>query len=129
MPIIPTIRCRSLQASVGFYTNILDFRHVGGDDSPDDPSFGVLEREDGLVYLSSHSGDGAFGQAVAILVNDVDELFRTYVGRGLITPDNPNSPVHQGPIDQTWGTREFYVNDPDGNTLRFIQESNTGITA
>jgi len=25
------------------------------------------------------------------------------------------------PVDQTWGTREFYVTDPDGNTLRFRQ--------
>ena len=35
----------------------------------------------------------------------------------------PNAPkqVHEGPIDQTWGTREFYVDDPDGNTLRFTQ--------
>jgi hypothetical protein len=22
---------------------------------------------------------------------------------------------------KTWGTREFYVDDPDGNTLRFTQ--------
>jgi hypothetical protein len=29
--------------------------------------------------------------------------------------------VHEGPIDQTWGTREFYVEDLDGNTLRFTQ--------
>jgi hypothetical protein len=29
--------------------------------------------------------------------------------------------VHEGPIEQTWGTREFYVDDPDGNTLRFTQ--------
>jgi hypothetical protein len=27
--------------------------------------------------------------------------------------------VHAAPVDQTWGTREFYVSDPDGNTLRF----------
>ena len=26
------------------------------------------------------------------------------------------------PIDQSWGTREFYVDDPDGNTLRFIEQ-------
>jgi len=24
-------------------------------------------------------------------------------------------------IDQSWGTREFYVDDLDGNTLRFAQ--------
>src|SRR5438477_12190220 len=29
--------------------------------------------------------------------------------------------VHEGPIDQSWGTREFYVDDPDSNTLRFTQ--------
>jgi hypothetical protein len=27
--------------------------------------------------------------------------------------------VHEGPIDQSWGMREFYVTDEDGNTLRF----------
>ena len=36
---------------------------------------------------------------------------------------NPDAPgmVHEGPINQTWGTREFYVDDPDGNTLRFVE--------
>jgi len=29
--------------------------------------------------------------------------------------------VHLGPVDQTWGTREFYVTDLEGNTLRFMQ--------
>jgi hypothetical protein len=50
-------------------------------------------------------------------------LFRKFQQRGLRTPGNPEKPeaVHEGPIDQTWGTREFYVDDPDGNTLRFIQ--------
>jgi len=24
-----------------------------------------------------------------------------------------------GPVDQTWGTREMYVRDADGNCLRF----------
>jgi hypothetical protein len=28
-------------------------------------------------------------------------------------------PVHRGPVDQTWGIREFYVTDADGNMLRF----------
>ena len=37
-----------------------------------------------------------------------------------IKPDAPKV-VHEGPVDQTWNTREFYVEDPDGNTLRFTQ--------
>lgn len=27
--------------------------------------------------------------------------------------------LEEGPVNQTWGMREFYVRDPDGNTLRF----------
>jgi uncharacterized glyoxalase superfamily protein PhnB len=65
------------------------------------------------------SGDGAFGCAINVEVDDVDALFATYVARGLDPSHHPDSPVHQGPTDQTWGTRELYVTDPDGNTLRF----------
>jgi hypothetical protein len=73
--------------------------------------------------LSSHRGHGEFGQAIAVLTDDVDALFRKFRARGLRTPGNPEAPtmVHEGPIDQSWGTSEFYVDDPDGNTLRFMQ--------
>src|SRR5436190_9395822 len=119
MAIIPTVRCSRMKASIAFYTNVLDFEYVDGDDDTTDPSFSVLMREGDSIYLSSHRGDGTYGQAIAVLVDDVDALFRKFRDRGLTTPGN--SEVHQGPIDQTWGTREFYVNDPDGNTLRFTQ--------
>ncbi|WP_394354236.1 VOC family protein [Pedobacter ghigonis] len=52
-------------------------------------------------------------------VRDVDFLFAKFVSRGL--EGKSGSPVHQGPVDQTWGRREFYVTDPDGNTLRYCQ--------
>ena len=112
-----------MERSVAFYTKVLDFELVEADDEPGDPSFSVLSRNGSLLFLSSHRGDGEFGQAIAVLTDDVDSIFRTFRGRGLQTPGNPESPqaVHEGPIDQTWGTREFYVDDPDGNTLRFIQ--------
>jgi catechol 2,3-dioxygenase-like lactoylglutathione lyase family enzyme len=122
MAIIPTVRCSRLKTSVAFYTNVLDFDCVehGGDD---DPSFSVLMRGGALLILSSHGGDGAFGQAVVVLTDDVDALFRRFRARGLETLGNPEAPaaVHEGPISQTWGTREFYVDDPDGNTLRFVE--------
>ena len=123
MSIIPTVRCRSMKASLTFYTHVLDFEHVDGDDSLDDPSFNVLSRDGDQLYLSSHRGDGEFGQAIAVTVGDVDALFHKFRERGLKTPGNPDAPehVHEGPIDQSWGTREFYVDDPDGNTLRFTQ--------
>ena len=122
MAIIPTVRCRRMETSIAFYTRVLDFECVerGGDR---DPSFSVLMRGGSLLCLSSHGGDGEFGQAVMVLTDNVDAVFRSYRRQGLKTPGNPDAPtmVHEGPIDQTWGTREFYVDDPDGNTLRFVE--------
>jgi len=123
MAIIPTVRCGNMKTSLAFYTGVLDFEHVGGDDELDDPSFSVLARGGGQLILSSHRGDGQFGQAICITTDDVDALFRKFRERGLKTPGNPDAPqaVHEGPLDQSWGTREFYVDDPDHNTLRFTQ--------
>jgi len=123
MAIIPTLRCRNIKKSLAFYTGILGFERVDGDDKLDDPSFSVLTRDGGTLFLSSHRGDGEFGTAVVITTDDIDALVRTFRARGLRTPGNPDAPqeVHEGPLNQTWGTREFYVDDPDGNTLRFSQ--------
>jgi catechol 2,3-dioxygenase-like lactoylglutathione lyase family enzyme len=123
MAIIPTLRVRSLRASVAFYTEVLDFVREDPDEPLDDPGFCALVRHGDHLFLSSHGGDGTFGQAVAIPTPDVDALFRTFRARGLRTPGDPDAPreVHEGPLDQTWGTREFYVEDPDGHSLRFIQ--------
>ena len=124
MAIIPTLRCSNLRRSLAFYTGVLDFERVDGygDDDLADPSFCAVLRGGDRLFLSSHRGDGEFGQAVVVTTADLDALFHKFRERGLQTPGNPDSPVHEGPIDQTWGTREFYVDDPDGNTLRFTQE-------
>lgn len=124
MAIIPTVRCSNMKASLEFYTRVLDFERIDGDDDIADPSFSVLARAGDQLILSSHTGDGTFGQAVCVTTNDVDRDVEIFRRRGLKTPGNPNAPehVHEGPIDQTWGTREFYVDDPDGNTLRFTQQ-------
>jgi catechol 2,3-dioxygenase-like lactoylglutathione lyase family enzyme len=124
MAIIPTVRCTRMKASITFYTRILDFEWVDGDDDQSDPSFSMLMREGDSLILSSHRGDGTFGQAIVVQTDDIEGLFRKFRTRGLRTPGNPDAPkeVHEGPIDQTWGTREFYVKDPDGNTLRFTQQ-------
>jgi hypothetical protein len=73
--------------------------------------------------LFRNRGDGTFGQAIVVVTDNVNALFHRFRTRGLKTPGNPDAPteVHEGPIDQSWGTRELYVNDPDGNTLRFVE--------
>jgi catechol 2,3-dioxygenase-like lactoylglutathione lyase family enzyme len=44
MAIIPTVRCSNMQASLAFYTGILDFVRVDGNGRPGDPSYNVLVR-------------------------------------------------------------------------------------
>ena len=58
--------------------------------------------------------------AITVEVDEVDALFETFRSRGLDPSTHGESPVHQGPLEQSWGTGEFYVDDPDGNTLRFV---------
>jgi uncharacterized glyoxalase superfamily protein PhnB len=56
-----------------------------------------------------------------LLVSDIDAVFAAWTARGLDQSHRSESPVHLGPVDQSWGTREFYVTDPFGNTLRVVQ--------
>lgn len=122
MNIVPTLRCKDMRESLSFYTTILDFHLMETwPESATIPSYSILVRENAELHLSTYSGDGRFGGVVSILIPDVDNLFLKFLGRGLVTPDKHNSPVHQGPVDQTWGTREFYVDDPNDNTIRFVQ--------
>ncbi len=119
MTLIPTLRVANMRRSVEFYTQVLDFRCL--DDDFGDPAHCVLKRKGRELHLSSHAGDGAFGQAVVVLERNVDRLFKSFVERGLRPPTGGVSPVEEGPVDQSWGTREFYVRDPDGHCLRFTR--------
>lgn len=121
MPIIPTVRCRNLRPALKFYTQVLDFTMADPDQDQDDPGYVILLREGDELHLSSH--DGVWGQAIAVVISDADALFAKFKARGLDNSHKPQSPVHQGPTDQSWGTREFYADDPDGSTIRFIQRN------
>jgi len=71
-----------------------------------------LIREDVVLHFSSFSGDAVSGGAVFIVVENVDELYEEFRGTGV--------DVQLPPTDQSWGNREMYVEDPDGNSLRFV---------
>lgn len=117
MRVIPIIKSSDLRRSLDFYTRVLDFTPTYPLDSPTDFPFSLSNA--GVTIQLSHEGN--FRTPINLLLDspdEVDALFAKYVSRGL-NHDYPDSPVHRGPLDQTWGTREFYVNDPDGNTLRF----------
>ena len=122
MAILPLVRCRRMASSLAFYTGVLDFEVASASADLEDPALTTLTRGGDRILLSSHSGDGEFGQALVVLTDNLDALFLSLRDRGLEPAGRPESPVHEGPIDQSWGTREFYVDDPDGNTIRFTQE-------
>lgn len=119
MKVVPIMHCRDMAASISFYTELLDFKIKYRGTSTSDPVITIIN---GNAEIQLSVCDGAFGNPVNIIVDEVDSLFKKYIARGLDTSKKEGSPVHQGPLDQTWGTREFYVNDPDNNTLRFVKE-------
>lgn len=113
------LRIGNMAKALDFYTQILDFQLCDPNASADD---GVVAITGAGAILVLTTFDGTPRIPVNVVVEeDIDALFHTFISRGLVTPGNPNSPVHEGPLDQTWGSREFYVNDPDGNTLRFCR--------
>ncbi len=72
----------------------------------------VIWGDDAWVHVSSFSGDGVSGGVVRFDVDDVDALQAELVEKGVR--------IDTGPVDQTWGNREMYVKDADGNSIRFI---------
>ena len=87
------------------------------DDRRDGERHLTLDRGGSILQLSTI--DGQSNIAVNVVVDDVDTTWAEIIERGFVPPDRPESPVHQGPLDQTWHSREFYLDDPSGNTLRF----------
>jgi catechol 2,3-dioxygenase-like lactoylglutathione lyase family enzyme len=121
MRFVPILKIVDMHRSLKFYTEVLDFE-IGPYETDLTSPVIELVREGATIQLSSMPGDGVFGIAFNAEMNSVkelDELFEKFLARGLDTSSKAESPVHRGPTNQSWGTREFYVTDPDGNTVRF----------
>lgn len=121
----PFIKCSNMPASVRFYTEILDFELREAPD-PDPQSFmsryAQLGRDGNRLHLSAHAGDGVFGNVIFVRVTNLDDLYQTFVARGLNVEDPERLPaLTMPPVEQTWGVKEFAVKDPDGNRLTFGQ--------
>jgi uncharacterized glyoxalase superfamily protein PhnB len=120
MKIIPLLRVLNIKEAIAFYTCVLDFVLKDPDDVENDWGINLINGHAEL-QLTKAEEDQQLGIAIYVLVHNIDTLFEKYVSRGLNTTNKIDSPVHQAPLLQTWGTREFYVNDPSGNTLRFVE--------
>ena len=113
---IPVLHVSSSAAAEEFYAR-LGFRAQWAyrpDGSLPDPCYMGVARDGVTLHVSSYSGDGVAGGVVFLLVDDVDALHAELVARGV--------PIDLAPTDQSWGNREMYVRDPDGNSIRFTRE-------
>ena len=111
---IPVLHMTNADATEAFYCGLLGFRlefQVPASQTQRDPCFMGVSRDGVVLHLSSHAGDGRVGGVVYFLSDDVDSLHAEFVAR--------NVRIHIAPVDQTWGMRELYVIDPDGNSIRF----------
>lgn len=120
MPIIPILKI-SDRGALKFYTDVLDFDVVHANEMGDGV-YAVLLREGEELHLTNYAAKDVAGGMVYVRVSDVDAVFAKFAARGLDVVSRPESPVHCGPVDQTWGMREFYVTDADRNTLCFGME-------
>lgn len=77
------------------------------------PAYLGLERDGAQIHISSFCGDGNLSGVVFFFVGNVDALFREFSVRDV--------KFELEPFNQTWGNREMYLRDPDGNSLRFGQ--------
>ena len=119
MKMVPLFFVDDMAAALDFYTRLLDFE-LAPWDSADDVVVSLLRGEIELM-LTGLATDQAREVNAILLVDDADALFAGWTARGLDQSSRIESPVHRGPVDQSWGTREFYVTDPSGNTLRIVQ--------
>lgn len=113
---IPVIHVSDMEAALEFYCEGLGFSKewdYSQGEAEDAVFYWGLQREGIWIHLSSFPGDGISGAVVSFIVEDVDALFDEF------TKDALN--ISLEPFDQTWGNREMYLEDPDGNQLRFIQ--------
>lgn len=108
---VPVLHVTDSRRSADFYARLLGFTLEDNAPVGPDPCYLVLTRDGVELHLSSHAGDGVVGGVAYLRVSDVDALHAEFLGRGV--------PIHVGPVDQTWGLREMYVRDPDGNSVRF----------
>jgi len=122
MRAVPILYSSDLIRSLPFYTGVLDFKLRYPEHRDLALRNGVLDliRDEAVIQLSMHMGHHPTPSSVNLELDhpaEMDTLFAHYTARGLDQSHRTESPVHLAPLDQTWGTREFYIDDPDGNCL------------
>jgi uncharacterized glyoxalase superfamily protein PhnB len=115
--VTPILRIFDIAKAREFYVGFLGFdvrwEHRFDDNAP---LYMAVGRDDCVLHLSEHHGDGAPGIAVRIEVEDIAALHRELTAKKyrFARPSLEETP---------WKTREISVSDPFGNRLHFHEEA------
>jgi uncharacterized glyoxalase superfamily protein PhnB len=119
----PQFLVGSLEDSLAYYVQRLGF----ATDFVYEDFYASVSRDRAVIHLKcaqkleaerAHRRSGEHLDAY-LVVSGVDELHEGLIGRGA----RITKPLEQRP----WGTRDFYVEDPDGYVLCFSEPSNTRV--
>lgn len=113
---IPVLHVTSSIAAEQYYCGGLGFKKrfaYRPDEPKPEPCYMGLQRDNVIFHVSSFPGDGVAGGVANFVVDDLDALHAEFVERGV--------PIELEPTQQSWDNREMYVQDPDGNSIRFVQ--------
>lgn len=114
---IPLIAITDSTRTEDYYTRVLGFERTFAhrpDPQRTDPCYLGMARDGVSIHLESYKPERAGLTDAFFWVEDVDGLHREIATRGAI--------IQMPPTDQTWGTRELHVRDPDGNVLCFAMK-------
>src|SRR5438094_10618633 len=111
---VPIIAVSDSRRAEAYYCGVLGFQLKAAyrpDPSKSDPCYLCVVRDEVALHLQSFKRERAGLTDAYVWVSDVDELYAEFSAKGAI--------VQLPPTNQTWGTREMGIRDPDGNVVGF----------
>jgi uncharacterized glyoxalase superfamily protein PhnB len=117
--ITPILRIFDEAKAREFYVDFLGFK-VDWEHrfEPDLPLYMQVSKDDCIVHLSEHFGDGSPGAHIRIEITGLEEFQQQ-----LLAKRYKNS--RPGIEDTPWGSREMSISDPFGNSLTFVSSGAT----
>ena len=115
---IPVIAVSDSVRAEDYYCRVLGFQRMFAYPAgaiPTDPRYLGIARDGVWLHLQSYKSERAGMTDAFLWVTDVDRLHEEVAARGAL--------VQLPPTDQTWGTRETGIRDPDGNVLVFASRA------
>jgi catechol 2,3-dioxygenase-like lactoylglutathione lyase family enzyme len=112
----PVLMARDVPRSLAYYAH-LGFVLIFVD-NPHEPTYAGVQRDDVELHLqwqdAKHWQAGDDRPTYRFVVNDVDALHEEFIANGIAQNITKV-------MDTPWGTREFHLQDPDGNGLQFYR--------